>query len=142
MSETERFNSRPTLRRVVKLDEVEKVPLPMAEGRGGHARIIIAKEVTGAKNFSLLVSEIEPGYAHAQEVHDEEQAYLILRGRASIMLEGKEYEVGPDTAVFVPARTVHQLRNKGSENLKLLVVTSPQGKFETKILESKSKNSS
>jgi mannose-6-phosphate isomerase-like protein (cupin superfamily) len=102
----------------------------MVGDKGGYARIAVVESTTGVKNFSMLVSEIDAGYAHAEEVHAEEQAYLILRGRATVMIEGWDYEVEPDMFVSVPAHTVHQIRNTGAEPLRFLVVTSPPGKFE------------
>jgi len=124
-----------SLRRVIRLEEAERTSLPMVGEKGGYTWGTIIESTTGAKNFSMLFDEIDAGHSHAEEVHEEEQGYFILRGRATVMIEGRDYDVEPDTSIFIPAHTAHQIRNTGTDTLRLLVVTAPPGKFERQFLK-------
>lgn len=60
-----------------------------------------------------------PGGAH--EGHDE--LYVILKGNASLEMDGKNYELKPGTVVFIPGNTFHAIHNEnGTEDLELITV--------------------
>jgi len=92
-----------------------------------YTTILIDKETTGAKNFSLLVSEMAPGSVHSKEVHDVEHGFFILSGHGIMLIDKEKYEIGPNTAMYVPAKTVHQMRNTSKETLKYIVLYAPPG---------------
>ena len=60
-----------------------------------------------------------PGGVH--EGHDE--LYVILKGNASLDMDGKNYELKPGTVVFIPGGTFHAIQNENSgEDLELITV--------------------
>ena len=79
----------------------------------------------GAKNLSLVFGKIEPGGGAHQHTHRMEQAYYVLRGKATIVTPKERCETGPGSAIFIPPRTPHKLLNLGPKRLEILVIFSP-----------------
>lgn len=78
-----------------------------------------------AHHSQLVVMAIQPGDDIGKEVHDLDQFLRIEAGTGTAVLDGQEFEVGPEWAVVVPAGTEHNLVNTGTEVLKLYTVYSP-----------------
>jgi mannose-6-phosphate isomerase-like protein (cupin superfamily) len=115
------------MRRVtVSLAEATTGPLPVPGG-GGTYHILIDEPTTGARAFSLLVNEIRPGFAGREHQHDVEHGMYIIRGRGRFSLEGREYPVGPGTAIFTPSHVPHSLACEGDEPLQYVVIYAPGG---------------
>lgn len=78
--------------------------------------------------FTLFAGKALSGHAHTPGKGDE--TYFILRGHAKLHIapeigssEREIHDVGPETAVFIPAGTFHRLDNTaGTEDLVLLTV--------------------
>lgn len=121
------FDLATALKRVVRLDEGKRVLHPMSSEAESYATILIDGETTGAKNYSLLVSEMAPNCVHSRETHDVEHGFFILSGHGVISINEEDYEVNPDMAIYVPARTVHQMKNTGTTTLKFIVIYAPPG---------------
>lgn len=98
-----------------------------------HSQVIIGPD--GAKSqhiyvtrFTLKAGHALSGHSHTPGMGDE--AYYILHGHAKLQIapeigssEREVYDVGPDTAVFIPAGTFHRLDNtEGTEDLVLLTL--------------------
>ena len=69
---------------------------------------------------------LEPG--QAQKVHSHggsDKVYLVVEGRATVIVGDEERELGPDEAALAPAGQPHGVRNAGAERAVLLVVTTP-----------------
>lgn len=111
-------------RYVVPLEEGVSGNLPVP---GGAFRILIDSEISGAEHFSLLINEIQPGYAGTYHQHEVEHGWYILQGRGTIWIGDEAYEIGPDMAVFAPARIPHKLASHGPEPLRYVVVYAPAG---------------
>jgi mannose-6-phosphate isomerase-like protein (cupin superfamily) len=53
------------------------------------------------------------------------EAYFVLDGRVSVIVEGDELVVGPEGFVLVPRGTAHTFGNAGEEEARLLVIHAP-----------------
>ena len=53
------------------------------------------------------------------------EAYFILDGRVSVVVEGEEFNVGPEEFVLVPRGTAHTFGNAGDSVARLLVLHAP-----------------
>lgn len=113
-------------RLVVSLAEAATGRLPVPGG-GGTYHILIDEPTTGARAFSLLVNEIRPGFVGREHSHDVEHGMYFIRGRGRFTLNGKEYPVGPGTAVFAPPQVPHSLACEGDEALQYVVIYAPGG---------------
>lgn len=53
------------------------------------------------------------------------EAYFVLDGRVSVIVEGEEQLVGPEGFVLVPRGTAHTFGNAGDDQARLLVIHAP-----------------
>ena len=70
------------------------------------------------------VYRLAAGAADPQTPHDEDEVYVVLRGAASLLVEGVAHPVQPGTLAFVPARAVHRFTDI-TEDLEVAVVFAP-----------------
>lgn len=77
---------------VVDINKLDDIPAfsPPHHTKTTDRKII--DETTGAKNLALWHAEIEPGGVAELHVHEEmEQAFIVLGGKGSFMVEDQEY---------------------------------------------------
>jgi|SRR5829696_2322356 mannose-6-phosphate isomerase-like protein (cupin superfamily) len=67
---------------------------------------------------------LEPGADDPQDPHQEDEVYVILEGRAQLMVAGQDHPVGPGSVLFV-ARTVPHHFHHITERLSVLVFFAP-----------------
>ena len=53
------------------------------------------------------------------------EAYFVLDGLVSVVVEGEELTVGPEGFVLVPRGTAHTFGNAGDDEARLLVIHAP-----------------
>jgi mannose-6-phosphate isomerase-like protein (cupin superfamily) len=80
-------------------------------GTGSNLRFIDLVEVP---------TDAEIGF-HRHSLRDEE-AYIVIAGRAQMFIDGLEVTVGPGDVVLNPPGGCHGLRNVGSETVRLVVL--------------------
>ena len=67
---------------------------------------------------------LEPVADDPQEPHQEDEVYVVLEGRARLMVAGRDHPVGPGSVLFV-ARTVPHRFHHITERLSVLVFFAP-----------------
>ena len=66
---------------------------------------------------------LPPGGVSGEHLHTRtEEVYIILTGRAEILLNGTATEVGPGDVILTGVGTVHGLRNIGDSDVSWLVI--------------------
>lgn len=132
--------------KIVRLEDVERDPLPDVEEGVGFLKRIIYPHKTPAKGFFFGVGEAPPGYSiHRWHHHSVDRAkglevvypenfeelYFIIRGSGVVQWEvdgGKireeKVKVG-DTIFFPPGSPKHQLLNTGDEDMFVALCGSP-----------------
>ena len=113
------------MKKVIRFDEGKKVELPILGEAKGYSRILINKELTGAKNYALQVSEIFPNGVSKTHSHDVEHGFFILNRQGVITIDEEDYQVAPDMAIYVPAAANHTIKNVGTEPLRYIVIYAP-----------------
>jgi len=92
------------------------------------SRLLIESEGVGSSKLMLVHATLKPGKAPGDEAGSHpppyDEAYYILRGTGLMEFgNGEEsYEVGPDTAIFIPGGTLHKITNIGTEDLEFLTI--------------------
>jgi mannose-6-phosphate isomerase-like protein (cupin superfamily) len=78
-------------------------------------------------DFSLMERTLPPhGRRPPPHRHTNcSEAYFVLEGRVSVVVEDEELLVGPEGFVLVPRGTVHTFGNDGDEEARLLVIHAP-----------------
>lgn len=112
--------------KVVKVSEIMGFA-PSSSGGSYISRLLIESEGVGSSRLMLVHATLKPGEAPgdaAAHPTPYDEAYYILRGQGLMEFGGGEesYEVGPDTAIFIPADTLHKITNTGTEDLEFLTI--------------------
>lgn len=78
----------------------------------------------GEGEVSVLMRyfEVQPGGYSTLERHDHRHIVIVLRGRGTVRLGDRSYEIAPFDAVHVAPQTVHQFRAAGDEPLGFLCI--------------------
>ena len=95
-----------------------------------ESRLLIDKEGTGSgrltvNHFTLKSGKSIPAGKHPCPF---DEVYYVLRGNAILTLNGEEYEIGPDTAIFIPCETYHSLKNTGKDDFESVNISPLQYK--------------
>jgi mannose-6-phosphate isomerase-like protein (cupin superfamily) len=79
----------------------------------------------GANFIDLTI--LPPGASIGVHRHgpDNEELYIVVSGHGRMLLDGKEFDVGPGDVVVNSALGQHALCNLGSEPIRLVVVEVP-----------------
>ena len=75
-------------------------------------------------SMSLGLYVLPAGGTDPQQPHTEDEAYLVMRGRARIRVANEERAVEPGSVVFVPAGVEHRFHDI-TEELSVAVMFSP-----------------
>jgi mannose-6-phosphate isomerase-like protein (cupin superfamily) len=83
--------------------------------------------------FTFGIIEIAPGRVLEAHVHDDEDdAFYIVEGVMTFLLDDGDVEAPPGTFVLVPPGVRHGFRNAGSEPVRMLNIHAPAG-FDRRI---------
>ncbi|WP_210491890.1 cupin domain-containing protein [Patulibacter sp. SYSU D01012] len=86
-------------------------------------RFVRLRRALGVTSFGINQMVLEPGQRMRIHLHErQEEVYLVLDGRLSLVVEGDELEVGPGELVRVPPSVRRQLVNRGPERVSLLAL--------------------
>jgi mannose-6-phosphate isomerase-like protein (cupin superfamily) len=77
------------------------------------------------EHAQLVVMTIQPGEEIGEETHQGDQILFFVDGEGEAILEGQSSAVQSGDYVFVPAETLHNFVNTGSELLRLLTTYAP-----------------
>jgi mannose-6-phosphate isomerase-like protein (cupin superfamily) len=78
------------------------------------------------EHLQLVLMTLQPGDEIGEEVHpDRDQFFRIEQGEGAIDIDGRENRVEDDFAVIVPAGARHNVRNIGSQPLRLYTIYGP-----------------
>lgn len=92
--------------------------VPAADGAADFA------EQFRVPGLSVGTYSIPAGRSDDQAPHREDEVYAVVRGRGSFTSGGRTVEVGPGTALFVPAMEAHRFHDV-TEDLTVLVFFAP-----------------
>jgi uncharacterized cupin superfamily protein len=113
---------------MVKIFEIKDAP--MTTSSDGKKTTVIITDVAGAKEIGVVMAALKPG-AQAGPYHyhiKRESIFIVLSGKAKAMIEGKDYDVGPNTIVFIPPKEKHNpmlMKNiVGDEEYKVIEIFS------------------
>ena len=82
-------------------------------------------------SLSLWVEVTPPGGGPPPHYHlNEDELFLVQRGRVQFLVDGRWAEPGEGSVVYVPRGNVHAFRNAGDAPSQMWILTTPAG-FET-----------
>ena len=109
---------------VFQKDEVDEYQAPGEFAR--YARFIIDPDAIEGAQLSIGVFRYEPGQIGPGHTHAEEaEVYYVLKGQASVELDGRVVELREGTALYVPPGVLHETKNTGDGELEFLGIFGP-----------------
>ncbi len=81
-------------------------------------------EFLRSQQLSCAMYRLPVGARDMQAPHFEDEIYIVIEGRARLLVDGVEQEVGPGQVLFVGATTEHSFFDI-TEDLTLLAVFGP-----------------
>ncbi len=82
-------------------------------------KLLVKEEET--ETIALGYVSVDNGNSTVTGFHDdEEEIYVILKGKALLMLGDEEQEIGPGSVVYVPRNTKHKMTCTSEEKLEYL----------------------
>jgi mannose-6-phosphate isomerase-like protein (cupin superfamily) len=117
--------------KVLKLGEVESI-----KALGGTLKRMFNPETAGTKHMTFSVGYFAPGEGLKLHLHPEsEEVYYVVRGEGTVYLgeENSSLPIDPDTAIYIPPRTIHGVENTGEGRLVICFFVAP-GKEKSKVL--------
>ncbi len=83
------------------------------------------KEILTNQHSQLVLMSVNPGDDIGEETHDVDQVLYFLSGSGEAVLDGQRSPISANSLVVVPAGTLHNFVNTGSQPLKLFTIYSP-----------------
>lgn len=78
---------------------------------------------TGAYSQLVLMS-LQPGEDIGAEKHGADQFFRVEAGQGKSYIDNQEYDITDGDCVIVPAGAMHNIKNTGSDKLKLYTIYS------------------
>lgn len=78
-----------------------------------------------AKNCQLVLMNIQPDDEIGEETHHLDQFIRIEQGSGIVLIDGVETPIEDDFAIIIPAGARHNVKNTGSNEMKLYSIYSP-----------------
>ena len=79
-----------------------------------------------SKHLQLVLMSLKPGEEIGAEVHpDNDQFFRVDSGSGVVTIDGKDSKISDGFAVVVPAGARHNIKNDGTEPLKLYTLYGP-----------------
>jgi putative monooxygenase len=117
--------------KILKLDEVEPIKV-----LGGTIKRMFNQETADTRHLTFSVGYFSPEEGLQTHVHPEsEEVYYVIKGKGTVYL-GKEKSpllVDPDTAIYIPPKMIHGVKNTGEERLVIAFFVAP-GKEQSEII--------
>jgi mannose-6-phosphate isomerase-like protein (cupin superfamily) len=109
--------SQPTRSRVIRL----------AEAQAGIARSAGERSVRVLQRGTLDVALGTPARPNEQTPHEQDEVYIVIRGRGVLFHEGKRDPFESGDFLFVAAATEHRFENFSDDLLVWRVFYGPKG---------------
>lgn len=112
---------------------VQRRKAKVLKGDKSSSYQVINPENVGSRRFMITVVEVRPGGSTPPHEHPTaESMYYIIEGRGTVPggKGGKGKSVGPNTAVYFPAGSIHGIRNNGRAKLVYLSCHAPPYEIE------------
>ena|SRR5450755_3387992 len=111
--------------RVVSKEEICN-PLKNPGGEVIYEMIGRHPEIGGAVHHSFVHVVIPTGKSSQAHYHKvSEETYYILKGVGTMVVYAKEFQLYPGQACLIKPFEIHQIFNKGEDNLEFLTVSAP-----------------
>ncbi len=102
--------------KIIKVEEAQKV---------GHRTMLVTEDTAGAKEINMILVTSQPNQPPRRGSHyhnKRESIFFVLQGKGKAIINGKEYDIEPNTVMYIPPGERHAFRNLGNMELKMIEV--------------------
>jgi uncharacterized cupin superfamily protein len=92
-------------------------------------RWLLARRSLGLRSFGLNMVEVAPGDSlteHDEIDRDQEEVFVVITGRATVVVDGEEHEAPAGTFVRVDPELRRNVVNKGDAQATVLIASAPR----------------
>jgi mannose-6-phosphate isomerase-like protein (cupin superfamily) len=83
-------------------------------------------EIGETTHHSFVLVVIPPGKSSSAHYHKtSEETYYVLKGVGSMVVDTQEFQLRPGQACLIQPLELHQIFNKGEDDLEFLAVSAP-----------------
>lgn len=111
---------RPQSINAADLDWQSRAAYPETPAGQVRWKTLISAERTDSQDLVMGLLEMPPGQALVRHLHPPAETYFIISGKGQVDIQGQIHELSGGSAVFVPPKAVHELRNTGDTTLVVL----------------------
>jgi uncharacterized cupin superfamily protein len=89
---------------------------------------LLARRSLGLGSFGLNLVDIQPGERipeHDETARDQEEVFVVLSGRATIVIDGEEHDLPERALARLDPELTRTVVNTGSEPVRLLIASAP-----------------
>lgn len=92
------------------------------------SKMLIDRHNSGSERMQVNEGIVKAGCKLAGAAHPEpyDELYIVVKGQASLDMDGDNYDIGPGSVVFIPWGTFHALENKSETEDFVLLTIWPQ----------------
>ena len=99
---------------------------PIHERGGQSSYLLLAAGQFDTKNLAVTWVDCPPGSEQQLHQHEtQEQVYVIIRGRGTMIVGDEQQEIDEGTLVVIPPRTQHAIHNTSADPMSYVSATSP-----------------
>jgi len=108
------------------MDIQELAAAPINERGGQRSYLLLGRGQFGSENLAITWVDAGPGSMQAVHGHpDNEQVYVVVRGRGVMHVGDDMQEISEGTLVFILPGVAHAIKNSTDEPLVFVSATSP-----------------
>ena len=100
--------------KLIRFDKAQHV-----ERRPGVILTSLVDGGSGATQISSGIAAFSVGSSAPNHYHDAEESVIVIEGEGRVTLEGEEYVVKPNDAVFITPGAHHSIANNGDKPFKI-----------------------
>jgi len=104
------------------------VMTPSPEMLSRHGAMCLAAVIhgtDGAKFFSQFYAEVDSGSTDVLQFPGSQTAMFIRTGNGTVTISGREFPIGPETAVHILPGEAFSVRASGAEKLRMIITACP-----------------
>lgn len=94
--------------------------LPVVDRGGGARTIPLVVTEIGARGLLNGITEFDPGAAIPLHTHNCEETVMVIEGRATFEVDGRQHELETFDTTWVPAGVPHRFMNRSAGRMRIL----------------------
>ena len=91
----------------------------IARGEGVSTKPLVGKWNTLTAGLTTGVTSFAPGTVIPLHTHNVEETVMLLEGEATVVVDGKSYELVAGDVTWVPAGVPHHFLNRGAGQMRI-----------------------